>query len=446
VNAGANSRQNYIKSWASNLLLSVDYRTLAEFLGYKIAPHHTKIFDHYLTHKKTLDLAPRGCGKSTVGAVLYPLHRLLQNPDLRILIVSDTASMAEGFLSEIKQHLESERWIEKFGDWRGSKWTDSEIKIATRRKISKEPNIQALGARGSVTSRHVDIIIADDLVDFENARTETQRVKLKNWFKTTLVPVLEPWGEIHINGTRYHPYDLYHDLIRSGEYHVQMQRALENNQSIWEEKWSVEDLLKLKEELGSIIFNMQYQNDVELAKEGNIFKYEWLRFYNSEEVPKDLKVYMGIDLAISQKETADYFTICTIGVDLENNVYVLDVYRGRHTFTQQVNIIEAKEKEWKPIRIGVESNQYQRAMAEVLKKKWLPVKELVTTKDKVTRAQIRSAIFESGKVFIRRSMHEFIDEIVLFPDAKHDDQFDAFDFACEVAISSLPDETEWDFF
>ena len=41
--------------------------------------------------------------------------------------------------------------------------------------IKKEATVSALGASGAVVSKHFDIIIGDDLVGFENARTEAQR-------------------------------------------------------------------------------------------------------------------------------------------------------------------------------------------------------------------------------------------------------------------------------
>jgi predicted phage terminase large subunit-like protein len=408
---------------------------LARYLGYQVAPHHKRILDHITKHKKTLDLAPRGHGKSTVGTVIFSIWKVLVDPNVRILIVSNTDRQAKAFLREIKANFESDKIVELFGDLQGDKWTDEEITVSNRTAVHKEASITALGASGAVTTKHFDVIIADDLVDFENARTEGQRQKLRDWYYTSLMPTLEPHGELHVYGTRYHPNDLYQSLIDSGEYSVQIQRAIENGQPLWPEKFSLEKLLKIKNEMGSLIFNMQYQNDVELAKQGNIFKYEWFQFYS--EPPNNLKVYMGVDLAISQKETADYFAVCIIGVDSENNIYVLDIYRGRHTFSQQIAIIEKKAQQWNPIRIGVESNQYQRVMPEVLKKKWLPAKELFTLKDKVTRAQLRSALFEAGKVYIKPTMNEFIDELVLFPDAEHDDLFDAFDFACEVAKSGL---------
>jgi predicted phage terminase large subunit-like protein len=162
-----------------------------------------------------------------------------------------------------------------------------------------------------------------------------------------------------------------------------------------------------------------------------------MQFY--ERPPDGLKIYQGIDLAISEKETADYFVLITIGTDANGNIYILDLYRDRLSFKSQQEIIKIKAQQWQPVSIGVEINQYQRALAqELIRTTNLPIRELQTTKDKVIRAQRRSALFENKKVFLRKDMTAFIDELCLFPDASHDDIFDAFDFAVTVSENASP--------
>ncbi|HIH44226.1 MAG TPA: phage terminase large subunit [Candidatus Methanoperedenaceae archaeon] len=412
-------------------LLDPDY-FLGNILGYQVEPHHRAIHEHITRTKKTLDLAPRGFGKSTIGDIGYCLWKIAQNRNVRILIVSNTQGQAEAFLREIKAHLEGNtRLIELFGRFSSDKWTESELSVAGRTITSKEATLTALGASGSVITKHFDVIIADDIVDFENARTELQRKKLSEWYRTALLPTLEPHGELHVIGTRYHPNDLYQELIDSLQYSAQVERAIRDNQSLWPAKFSIEGLLQKKAELGSIIFDLQYQNNITLAKQGRIFRYEWMQFYDVP--PQGIKIYQGCDLAISEKETADYFVLMTIGADLNGNIYVLDIYRERLSFKAQQEIVRLKAQQWQPVAIGIEINQYQKALAqELIRTTSLPIKELQTVKDKVARAQRRSALFENKKVYLRRDMTTLVDELCLFPDAAHDDLFDAFDFAVTV--------------
>jgi predicted phage terminase large subunit-like protein len=431
---GPESSQNSNQQLSTKALCLLDLKYFpGNILKYLVEPHHKNILAHITGNKKTLDLAPRGFGKSTIGDIGYCLWRIAQNRNIRILIVSNTQSQAESFLREMKFHLEGNtRLLDLFGSFKSDKWNESELFVSSRTISAKEGTLTALGASGAVISKHFDLIIADDIVDFENARTELQRKKLSEWYRTALLPTLEPHGELHIIGTRYHPNDLYQELIDSQQYSVQVQRAIQDDKSLWPAKFLIEDLLQKKAELGSIVFDLQYQNDITLAKQGRIFRYEWMQFYDT--APAALKIYQGCDLAISEKETADYFVLMTIGQDTNGNIYVLDLFRDRLSFRAQQEIIRLKSEQWRPVSIGIEINQYQKALAqELIRTTSLPIKELQTVKDKVARAQRRSALFENKKVFIRKDMTVLVDELCLFPDASHDDTFDAFDFAVTVS-------------
>lgn len=420
-------------------LLDPDY-FLGNILGYQVEPHHKRILNHIISRKKTIDLAPRGFGKSTIGDIAYCLWRIAHNRNIRILIVSNTETQAISFLREMKAHLEGNpRLLELFGSFKSDKWSEGELFVSGRTTVAKEGTLTALGASGSVITKHFDMIIADDIVDFESARTGLQRRKLSEWYRTALLPTLEPHGELHVIGTRYHPNDLYQELMDCRQYSIQVLRAIRDDQSLWPAKFSIEDLLNKKAELGSIIFDLQFQNDITLAKQGRIFRYEWMQFY--ETAPSNLKIYQGCDLAISEKETADYFVLMTIGADPNGNIYVLDLYRDRLSFKAQQEVIRLKSQQWHPVSIGIEANQYQKSLSqELIRTTSLPIRELQTVKDKVSRAQRRSALFENKKVFLRKEMTVLVDELCLFPDAAHDDCFDAFDFALTAseAMQMMP--------
>jgi predicted phage terminase large subunit-like protein len=185
-----------------------------------------------------------------------------------------------------------------------------------------------------------------------------------------------------------------------------------------------------KNEMGSVAFGMQYQNDVS-GSEGDIFQYDWIKYY--EQVPQGLRIFQGVDLAIGQKSNHDYFAHCTVGIDEAGSIFVLDFYRGRHSFLEQVDVIVQKYQQFDPIRVGVETIAYQHALAHHLKTQTtVRVYEMVAKIDKVTRAQKLSAKFEAGKVFFQRHHHDLIEEICRFPNARHDDLFDALEFAIRL--------------
>lgn len=441
------------------------YYTVCKYITCRtLQPLHASIIHNVSDNQASMDLAPRGHGKSTIGDVDFCITKVLRNPDIRIMIGSKTQTQASAFLKEIRTHFEQNvNLIRIFGDWKKSRdnvWNDKEFTVNRRTVIKKEATVSALGASGAVVSKHFDIIIGDDLVGFENARTEAQRKVLKEWFYSSLYPTLEPDGEIHILGTRYSPMDLYEDLIKSKNYKVNVQQAITvkdgQEVSLWESKFSLEKLRSIREEAGLIIFNMQYQNNTELAK-GKIFKYKYFKHFEEYEVDYALnrvrvkvldaqgvpfwipvRIYMGADLAISEDETSnnDYFVLTVIGVDKNKNIYVLDYLKERLSFNAQLNAILDYGRNKFPMveRIGVETVQYQKSLAQEIRRlSLLPVINIQTSKDKVTRAMRRSALFENGKVWFRIGMDDLEECLLLFPEVDHDDLFDGLDFALTVA-------------
>jgi predicted phage terminase large subunit-like protein len=388
---------------------------------------------------RSLILAPRGFGKSTLLSVVRCVFEIVRNPDVRILLASNTQAQAEAFVREVRGHLERNTAFRRlFGDLVGPKWTDREIIVAARKRIAKEPTVFATGVGGALVSRHFDIVICDDIVDEESSRTHARREKLRTWFFKVLLPCLEPDGKLCGIGTRYHYRDLYGHLIESGFMpSVTIIRAIDaDGKSPWPEKFPVERLEQIRREAGTVIFNAQYQNDTEAMK-GAVFKDEWLRFYDA--VPNGLRIFQGVDLSIAGHADADFFAIVTIGIDNFHSIYVLDCYQARLSFRRQTAAIVERFDRFDPIRVAIESNAYQAAQVERVRELGVVRAEKVfTTRDKVSRAWKLSALFEDGRVYLGRAMHELAEQLLAFPQCEHDDLFDALDLAVGIATSSGP--------
>ena len=417
-------------------------------LGLKIQPFHLALLQFQFEHPDNLQLVFRGAGKTTTCTVGKSIHLLLKNPNLRILLASKTSQNSEGFLKEIKSHFENnERLAEIFGPYfdprKVTKWDNREIEVLPRKSPQKEASITCVGVDGTVVSKHYDVIIADDLVDEENSRTQYMRDKARNWYYQTLMPTLEPpdvsvphRGEYHRQGTRYHYADLYGHLIANelAEHHLVIPALDAEGRSPWPDKYPADWFAERRKRSGLIIFNAQYQCDTEAMK-GEIFQYDQCHQITADEWPnhKNLRVYMGVDLAISQKETADKFAIVVIGVTPDRSGYfVLDHYEGQLRFKAQTEKILEYYQRWDPIRCMIETNQYQEAQYQTLKDEHpdIRLKAVVQDTDKVSRAWKLSALFEDGKVFFRKGQQDLlIEHMVLFPNHNHKDLFDAFDLA-----------------
>jgi phage terminase large subunit-like protein len=423
-------------------------------LGLDLQPFHMRMLQWQIKHPDNLQLVFRGAGKSTTCTVTKAIHILLKDPNYRILLASKTLTAAQVFLKEIKGHFESnDRLAEYFGEYydprRVTKWEASEIEVLPRTKIAKEASITCVGVEGMVVGRHYDVIISDDLVDEENSRTQHQRDKVKSWYYQSLDPTLEPpdpsmphRGEHHRLGTRYHYADLYGHLSANElKDHTQVIPALDpDGRSPWPEKYPPEWFAEKRKKSGIIIFNAQYQCDTEAMK-GEIFQYDDCVQIPDREYPNpgDLRIFMGVDLAISEKESADKFAIAVVGCTAEakgRQYFVLDYYEGQLRFAAQTSKILEFYRRWRPIRCCIETNAYQLAQYQTLKDAHpdIRLRPVIQDKDKITRAWKLSPLFEDQRMHFKRDVHQpLIEHLVLFPNHRYKDLFDALDLAVRAS-------------
>ena len=207
---------------------------------------------------------------------------------------------------------------------------------------------------------------------------------------------------------------------------VMICRALnEKNEPLWEERYPAEVLMRYKEEAGSVIFALQFQNDPSLC-EGSFINSGYIRYY--ESVPPRLAVHIGVDPAISLSEKADYFAVVVVGED--NGVfYVLKTHQAHLTFKEQIHLLESYFEEHKPVRINIEAVAYQAVLAEALKERGLPVSSVVQSYAKDIRIMRLAALVEAGRIRFDKKQTDIIEQLLSYPHTRHDDLIDALSLA-----------------
>lgn len=170
----------------------------------------------------------------------------------------------------------------------------------------------------------------------------------------------------------------------------------------------------------------------------------WLKY--EDKAPQGLKIALGIDLAISEKETADYTTGAVLGRDPAGNLHVLDVQRVRASFSQQIDFIKQLAAKWKPAIVAVEDVQYQRVLIQQLSAQTsLNVRGIKPISDKVSRFAPLEARYELGQVHhVRGLPQEFEAELLSFPIGNHDDQVDSLAYAWQ-ALGQIQDISKLSF-
>lgn len=155
---------------------------------------------------KEANAAPRGNAKSTTGTFGLPLWCGAFRKRKYPLIVSETRSQGETFLSFIKLELETnERLQQDFPELCGEGPVWRADQIITRNGVK----IQAAGAGQKLRGlRHgscrPDLVIVDDLENDESVESPEQRKKLENWFFKALMKIGQPDTVFIVVGTILH--------------------------------------------------------------------------------------------------------------------------------------------------------------------------------------------------------------------------------------------------
>jgi len=243
----------------------------------------------------------------------------------------------------------------------------------------------------------------DDILRLENTRTEEQRIKVKEWFNKVLLPILVPNGRLVFVGTVWHPVDLIEEMMAdpTNDIRVRYKAILDfdNQEVLWPERYSYDTLIKKRDSptYGRLAFNMSYQNEVS-DDETSLIKYSWVKDaklagskyklwdrWNEAENPFDRVIIVGgVDLAISQSITADYFAFVTLAIEVSSGKrIVLDIVRERLTPSQQRALIADKFEKFKHSVIMVESNAYQAALVKDMQEYTsIPIKSFITSEEK----------------------------------------------------------------
>jgi predicted phage terminase large subunit-like protein len=272
------------------------------------------------------------------------------------------------------------------------------------------------------------------------------------WYGGTLVSRLNDkrTGAIIAVMQRLHEDDLAGHLLRQGGWdHLDMPAiALEDEvvelghgkthqrrigDVLHPEREGLAELEKIKTEIGSLLFSAQYQQRP-VPVEGNLIRRVWLRYYEPADLPAPsylTRVVHSWDVAMMTGDQNDYSVCTTWRVD-KDDVYLLDVFRGRLEYPDLRRKVIALAQDRRPAAILIEDvgpgmnllQDLQRSMPSGLIR---PI-GVKPEGSKVDRMAAQSAKFEAGHVHLPKLaswLGEFISELLAFPNGRHDDQVDS---------------------
>lgn len=415
--------------------------------------------------------APRGHAKSSAVTLGYGLATLLFRERKFMLLVSDTESQASQFLGLFKSELqENQDLIELFSLKKDDKGLvkfakDSETDIIVEFTDGKKFRIIAKGAeqklRGLIwNGSRPDIIFCDDIENDELVMNKERREKMRRWFKNALLPCRSDTGIVRMVGTVLHMDSLLERLMpnpsdkktvteplkqystrQGGMWKTIKYRAHTDDfsQLLWPGKKSVDEFKMLYQEAkedGTLDGYSQEYLNIPLDESSSYFRRNDFKELKKEDKEPLLNHYITVDLAISEKERADYSVFVIAGVDENRRIIIKDVIRERLDGRDIVDTLINLQKIYDPVAVGIEDMQVSKSIgpflneAMVASNVYLNVQQLKHGgKDKVARARSIQARMRAGNVYFDKEgdwYPRFEDELLTFPRGKHDDQVDAF--------------------
>lgn len=428
--------------------------------GYQPAEHHREMLQIMLEAvakagtpeaEDLVILEPRGHAKTTWGNTIFLAWLISQFPNLRIGLLSKKDELAYDFSKAIRWTFEnSGRHQEIFGNNVSlAKWTDKEwYHKDSPWQGQKDMTLFAAGTGSAIVSKRFDIILADDILDADNTKTPEQRALVEEWWQKTVRPCLTPNGIVIMLGTRWAVEDLYETLTTPGEdgteaaFRLVLRKALiedpeapDGIRALWPEVWPLGRLAKELKNMGAAFFSCAYNNDVTGLAKGNVFQRSNFDYFDKLDPTKQYTVRMGVDLASSEKQSADFTARATTAEDEDGNFYVLAVYRDRRAAEHEDFIRDGWAAHQEMALVITENNQFQSTLVQRVMKEYprIPIEGRKSDVDKVTRARAVAARYEAHKVFHHKSLKdsEFELELVTFPKG-HDDMVDALGFSMDL--------------
>jgi predicted phage terminase large subunit-like protein len=207
-------------------------------------------------------------------------------------------------------------------------------------------------------------------------------------------------------------------------------------EALWPEKFPAHYLLELRD-ADPRGFQALYMSSPTPEK-GNFFDGDRIRTYvrPTDRPPNDeLRFYCASDHAVSTKQDRDKTVLLPVGIDADDNIWVLDDVFWKRAETDVVieAMIDLMAK-YRPQMWFAERGHISKSIGPFLRKRmvergtYCTVEEIVPVMDKASRAQSIRGRISMGKVYLPSYAPWFMemkDEILKFPYGAHDDVVDA---------------------
>ncbi|MCE9585610.1 hypothetical protein K8Q94_03260 [Candidatus Nomurabacteria bacterium] len=424
---------------------------MSQYMEYETAPFHEEMFRILEDDKIKLAVivAFRGSAKSTLVSTAYVLWSILGVQQKKFIVLcGQTEQKARQHLSNIKEQLLHNELLKKdlgpFEEERNSLGNATAI-------IIKKLNVKIMicsteqSIRGARHNQHrPDLIILDDIEDLDSVRTREGRNKTFNWLTGDVIPAGTKKTRIIAVGNLLHEDSVLRRLekkIERGELKSMNPVFREypivdaKGVPLWPSKYPTPESIEAEHEktMDEIAWLREYMLKI-VASEEQIVTLDDIQYYDELPKGKPDRICIGVDLAISQKESADFPAFVVLYV--YNRGDNLRVYVQPYPFHTKVgvkellehlkNSIAAEQVNKVPVKVFMENNGMQEAIVQLMQESH-DIIGVPSVTDKASRLRIAAVPIKKKQVFFyNEGCGELIDELVGFGKENHDDLVDAF--------------------
>jgi hypothetical protein len=425
---------------------------------------HLEILKEALCNRFLAIAAPRESAKSTILSFILPTHGILFSKYNFIVICQNTYAKAARSLENIKKELrENEDLSRDFPvvvvkDAEG----DSIFRIGTHETRVLCKGAEQIGSvRGEKFGAHrPDLIIIDDLEDDELVKSMERRSDLKDTIDNALLPAGEAnVCKVLVIGTILHDDSCMAKFV-SKDYYPEFKklfyRALGNTNgvetSLWNEKWTVDDLKRLQKEKPSV-FAKEYQNDPASGLNAKFQKSD-IRYWRIDNLQyvlfdaeggivsrgslSNCKAAIACDLAWEEKRDSDYSVVMPAYLTPNAELLVEDYVFKKGLRPDEIEeILFSMEARLRSITgsavpIGFEKAKLEKVVKWFLqgamrrRNRFLLLKDLQWDGDKILRMVTRlSPRYTQHVIFHKQGMGDLEYQLLRIPSGTHDDLPDA---------------------
>ena len=381
--------------------------------------------------------------KSVTASVAFVAFVLGHDPKAKIMVASYSQDLARQHSNQTRNIMESEWYKKLFPRTRISDRGNRALELETTAGGVRK----AVSVGGSITGFGADIIIVDDCMKADEAKSPVERQRVRDWFDNTLLSRLndKSTGRIISIQQRLHEDDLPAYMLEKGYKHLNLPAVAETEElvaigagQLYRRKVggllnpSREDqatLEQLRRDFGPVVFSAQYQQEPVTA-DGNMIRMEWFGTYD-EAPPRHqfLKIIQSWDTGMTSAPTSDYSVCMTWGFEREEcKWYLLDVFRKRLDFPDLRRAVVDLRRRWRADKMIMEEAGSGYAIYQDLRskgEKWpLMIKPVVSKEERFNGCL---GEIEAGHFLLPSEAPWLADlrhELKAFPQGKYDDQVD----------------------